>query len=43
MKIAIAATSQETDAQIAMQGARTPYYVFFDTEHDSFETFPNTD
>ena len=41
MKIAIAATSQETDAQIAMQGARTPYYLFFDTEHDSFETLPN--
>jgi predicted Fe-Mo cluster-binding NifX family protein len=41
MKIAIAVTSQETDAQIAMQGARTPYYLFFDTEHDSNETLPN--
>ena len=41
MKIAIAATSQETDAQIAMQGARTPYYLFFDTEHDANETLPN--
>ncbi|MDX2503420.1 MAG: NifB/NifX family molybdenum-iron cluster-binding protein [Gammaproteobacteria bacterium] len=41
MKIAIAATSQENDAQIAMQGARTPYYLFLDTEHDLFETLPN--
>lgn len=41
MKIAIAATSKETDAQITRQGARTPYYLFFDTEHDLFETLPN--
>ena len=41
MKIAIASTSQDTDAQIAMRGARTPYYLFFDTEHDSNETLPN--
>lgn len=41
MKIAIAVTSQETDAQIAMQGARTPYYLFFDTELGSNETLAN--
>ena len=41
MKVAIAATSQETDAQIAMHGARTPYYLFFDTEHGSNETLSN--
>ncbi|NOQ91070.1 MAG: hypothetical protein GQ549_09020 [Gammaproteobacteria bacterium] len=41
MKIAIAITSQEIDAKIAMQGARTPYYLFFDTEHGSSETLPN--
>lgn len=41
MKIAIAATSQEVDAQIAMHGARTPYYLFFDTEHGSNEILSN--
>ena len=41
MKIAIATTSQQADAQIAMQGARAPYYLFFDTEHGSNETLPN--
>ena len=41
MKIAIAATSQEIDAQIDMHGARTPYYLFFDTEHGSNETLSN--
>ena len=41
MKVAIATTSQEADAKIAMQGARTPYYLFFDTEHGSNETLPN--
>ena len=41
MKIAIAVTSQETDAQIAMQGARTPYYLFLDTEDGSNETLAN--
>jgi len=41
MKIAIAVTSQGSDAKISMQGARTPYYLFFDTEHASFETLTN--
>jgi predicted Fe-Mo cluster-binding NifX family protein len=32
MKIAIAATSPKTDAQVDERGARAPYYHLFDTE-----------
>ncbi len=41
MKIAIAATSAETDAQVDQRGARAPYYQFFDTETGLSETLPN--
>ena len=41
MKIAFAATSSETDAQVAMRGARAPYYQLFDTDSGLFEVFSN--
>jgi len=41
MKIAIAATSPDTDAQVDERGARSPYYQFFDTETDLSEALPN--
>jgi predicted Fe-Mo cluster-binding NifX family protein len=41
MKIAIAATSAGTEAQVSMQGARAPYYQFFDTDSGLSETLPN--
>jgi predicted Fe-Mo cluster-binding NifX family protein len=41
MNIAIAATSAGADAQVEQRGARTPYYVFFDTETGLSEALPN--
>ena len=41
MKIAIAATSPETDAQVDERGARAPYYQFLDTETGLSEALPN--
>ena len=41
MKIAIAATSSETEAQVSMQGARAAYYLFYDTESGLIEAFSN--
>lgn len=41
MKIAIAATSPENDAQVDERGARAPYYLFFDTETGLSEVLPN--
>ena len=41
MKIAIAATSPEADAQVDQHGARAPYYQFFDTETCLSEALPN--
>jgi predicted Fe-Mo cluster-binding NifX family protein len=41
MKIAIAATSSDSEAQIAMQGARAPYYLIFNTEDGVIEAFSN--
>ena len=40
MKIAIAATSSETDAQVA-RGARAPYYLLIDTENGLSEALAN--
>ncbi len=41
MKIAIAVTTSETDAQVSMHGARAPYYLFLDTESGLSESIPN--
>ncbi len=41
MKIAIAATTSEADAHVAMRGARAPYYLFLDTESGLSEMLPN--
>jgi predicted Fe-Mo cluster-binding NifX family protein len=41
MKIAIAATSAGTEAQVAMQGARAPYYQLLDTDSGLSEALPN--
>ena len=41
MKIAIAVTSSEEDAQIAMRGARAPYYLLIDTESGLSEALNN--
>lgn len=41
MKIAIAATSSEEDAQLAMRGARAPYYLLIDTESGMSEAIIN--
>ena len=41
MKIAIAATTAGTDAQVDQRGARAPYYQFFDTETGFSEVVPN--
>ena len=41
MKIAIAATSAEADAQVGQHGARAPYYQFFDIETGLSEALPN--
>lgn len=41
MKVAIAATSQALDAQVAMHAARAPYYLLLDTERDSYEVAAN--
>lgn len=41
MKIAIAATSSDADAQVDERGARAPYYLFFDTETGLTEVLPN--
>ncbi len=41
MKIAIAATSPETVAQVDERGARAPYYLFFDTETGMSEVLSN--
>jgi predicted Fe-Mo cluster-binding NifX family protein len=40
MRIAIAATSSESDAQVA-RGARAPYYLLIDTERGLTETLIN--
>ena len=39
MKIAIAATSSETEAQVSMHGARTAYSLFYDNESGLIEAF----
>jgi predicted Fe-Mo cluster-binding NifX family protein len=39
--IAIAATSPNIDDQVAMQGARAAYYLFYDTGSDQYEVVPN--
>lgn len=41
MKIAIAATSSETKAQVSRHGARAAYYLLYDTESGLFETVAN--
>lgn len=41
MKIAIAATSPDADAQVDERSARAPYYLFFDTETGLSEVLPN--
>ncbi len=41
MKIAIAATSPENDAQVDERGARAPYYLFFDTKTGLSKVIPN--
>ena len=41
MKIAIAATSSETEAQVSMRGARAAYYLFYDTVSGLFEAISN--
>ena len=41
MKIAIAATSPDADAQVYERGARAPYYLFFNTETGLSEVLPN--
>ena len=41
MKIAIAVTSPEPDAQVDERGARAPYYLFFDTETGLPEVLTN--
>lgn len=41
MKIAIAVTSADEDAHVAIRGARAPYYLFLDTENGLSETLPN--
>jgi predicted Fe-Mo cluster-binding NifX family protein len=41
MKIAIAETSSEENAQVAMQGARAPYYLLIDTESGISEALRN--
>ena len=41
MKIAIAATSPETDAQVAARAARAPCYHLFDTETGQSTVLPN--
>lgn len=41
MKIAIAATSQQTDSRVSTQGARTPFYFLFDTEHGGLDVVQN--
>jgi predicted Fe-Mo cluster-binding NifX family protein len=41
MKIAIAATTPNEDAQIDMRGARAPYYFILQTESGLSEILPN--
>jgi predicted Fe-Mo cluster-binding NifX family protein len=41
MKIAIAATSSAKDAQVSKRGARSAYYLLYDTESSLFEVFSN--
>lgn len=41
MKIAIAATSSETEAQVSMHGARAAYYLLYDTESGLVEALSN--
>ncbi len=41
MKVAVAATSADTDAYVDERGARAPYYLILDSETGLFEFFPN--
>jgi predicted Fe-Mo cluster-binding NifX family protein len=41
MSIAIAATAPERDGQIAMHGARAPFYLLFDKRGDMLEAVAN--
>ncbi len=41
MKIAIAATSPETEGEVSMHGARAAYYLLYDTETNSIEALNN--
>lgn len=41
MKIAIAATSSETEGQVSMHGARADYYLLYDTETGLIEAISN--
>lgn len=41
MSIAIAATAPERDGQIAMHGARAPFYLLFDERGDMLEAAAN--
>ena len=41
MKIAVAATSPDADAQVDERGARAAYYLFFDTDTGLSEVLPN--
>lgn len=41
MKLAIAATSQDTDAQVAVQAARAPFYMFYDEKGTLLDVIAN--
>jgi predicted Fe-Mo cluster-binding NifX family protein len=41
MTIAIAATAPELDGQVAMHGARAPFYLLFDERGDMLEVLAN--
>ena len=41
MTIAIAATAPEVDSQVAMHGARAPFYLLFDEQGNMLEVLTN--
>jgi predicted Fe-Mo cluster-binding NifX family protein len=41
VKIAIAATTPDTDAEVSTHGARAPYYLLFDTETSTIKALAN--